>query len=255
MADQRSHVAGFTVCGKDQGIIYAQISNLPVAQSIKIFRCLLAGKKVVIIDIDRIIGVLRRFSDQDIEKSLTEKKINNRIIHTGIKNDKSVNLTASGHGTYCSQDLFFILTGNNGADILMCVTVVADPPDRLKVKGILVCLLWGRRQDDTDGAGNLCCQVTGLKIRLIAKLRHGSAYTFLGFFTDRWIIFAGSGNGGRGHPGQSCHIFDGYCHKFASSRICRIKAMHLIRLFLSQSDRDIVVHNKDTVKHIARKVA
>ena len=76
----------------------------------------------------------------------------------------------------------------------MCVTVVADSPDRLKVKGILVCLLWGRRQDDTDGAGNLCCQVAGLEIRLIAKLRHGSAYTFLGFFTDRWIIFAGSGN-------------------------------------------------------------
>ena len=25
--------------------------------------------------------------------------------------------------------------------------------------------------------------------------------------------------------------------------------------FLSQSDRDIVVHNKDTVKHIARKIA
>ena len=31
--------------------------------------------------------------------------------------------------------------------------------------------------------------------------------------------------------------------------------MHLIRLFLSQSDRYIVVHNKDTVKHIARKIA
>ena len=28
-----------------------------------------------------------------------------------------------------------------------------------------------------------------------------------------------------------------------------------VRLFLSQSDRDIVVHNKDTVKHIARKIA
>ena len=195
-----------------------------MSQSIKILRCLLSGQKVVIIDIDRMIGVLCRFSDQDIEKSFTEKKINNRIIHTGIKNNKSVNLTASGHGTYCVKDLFFILTGNNGADILMCVTVVADSPDRLKVKGILVGLLWGWRQDDTDGAGNLCCQVAGLEIRLIAKLRHGSAYTFLGFFTDRWIIFAGSGNGGRGYPGQSCHIFDGYCHKFASSRICRIKA-------------------------------
>ncbi|ERI95274.1 hypothetical protein HMPREF1547_01942 [Blautia sp. KLE 1732] len=32
-------------------------------------------------------------------------------------------------------------------------------------------------------------------------------------------------------------------------------SMPLIRLFLSQSDRDIVVHNKDTVKHIARKIA
>ena len=67
------------------------------------------------------------FPIQDIEKSLTEKKINNRIIHTGIKNNKSVNLTASGHGTYCVKDLFFILTGNNGADILMCVTVVLIP--------------------------------------------------------------------------------------------------------------------------------
>ena len=50
MTDQRSHVAGFAVCGKDQGIIYTQISDLPVAQSIKILRCLLSGQKVVIID-------------------------------------------------------------------------------------------------------------------------------------------------------------------------------------------------------------
>ena len=106
----------------------------------------------------------------------------------------------------------------------MCVTVVADPPDRLKVKGILVCLLWGWRQDNTDGAGNLSGQIAGLEIRLIAKLCHGFSYTFLGFLTDGWIILAGSGNSGRGYPGQSCHIFDGYCHKFASSRICRIKA-------------------------------
>ena len=76
-------------------------------------------------------------------------------------------------------------------------------------------------------------QIAGLEIRLIAKLCHGFSYTFLGFLTDGWIILAGSGNSGRGHPGQSCHIFDGYCHK-----ICLLMdmpdqsgSMPLIRLF------------------------
>ena len=109
-----------------------------MAQCIKIFRCFLPGQKVVVINIDRMIGVLRRFSDEDIEKSFTEKKINDRVIDTGIKNNKSIHFTTSGHGTDCSQNLLFILSGDNGADILMGVTVVADSTDRLQVKRILI---------------------------------------------------------------------------------------------------------------------
>ena len=138
MVQKSCHIACFSVCGKDQRIIDTQICDLPVAQCIEIFGGFLSGQKVIVINIDRVVRVLCRFSDKDIEKSLTEKKINDRVVHTGIKNNKSIHFTTSGHGTDCSQNLFFILPGDNGADILMGVTVVADSTDRLQVKRILI---------------------------------------------------------------------------------------------------------------------
>ena len=68
------HIACFSVCGKDQRIIDTQICDLPVAQCIEIFGGFLSGQKVIVINIDRVVRVLCRFSDKDIEKSLTEKE-------------------------------------------------------------------------------------------------------------------------------------------------------------------------------------
>lgn len=68
------HIACFSVCGKDQRIIDTQICDLPVAQCIEIFGGFLSGQKVIVINIDRVVRVLCRFSDKDIEKSSLKRK-------------------------------------------------------------------------------------------------------------------------------------------------------------------------------------
>lgn len=112
-----------------------------------------ACQKIVVIDIHGVIGVLGRFTDENIKQAFTEQVINDRIILSGIQKDKTVCFATACHRTHGLQDFFFILSCYNGADILVAVAVVADSPDGFQIKGIFVCFFGRSGQNDANAPG------------------------------------------------------------------------------------------------------
>ena len=66
MACECKLVTGLTVGGEHQGTVGTKIGDPAVPKLIQVFRCFTAGKQIVIVNIDRLIGVLYCFSDKNI---------------------------------------------------------------------------------------------------------------------------------------------------------------------------------------------
>ncbi len=69
MAGEGQLIAGSAVSGKHQGIIHAKVSNFPMSQLVKVFRCFLTGQQIIIVNINGLIGELIGFSYEYIQKA------------------------------------------------------------------------------------------------------------------------------------------------------------------------------------------
>ena len=135
---------------------------------VQILRCFLSSQEIIIINVDRLVCMGIGFSYQHIKKSFIIEKISNGVILAGIKNDKTVYLSAARHGLDHLKDFFFTFTCDHGVDILPLVAQLADPADGFQIKGVFVCLSGGNRQNDPDGTGILGSQIAGLEVGLIS---------------------------------------------------------------------------------------
>ena len=66
MACECKLVTGLTVGGEDQGTVGTEIGDPAVPELVQIFGCFPAGKQIVIVNIDRLIGILCCFTDKNI---------------------------------------------------------------------------------------------------------------------------------------------------------------------------------------------
>ena len=66
MACECKLVTGLTVGGEHQGTVGTKIGDPAVPKLVQVFRCFTAGKQIVIVNIDRLFGVLCCFSDKNI---------------------------------------------------------------------------------------------------------------------------------------------------------------------------------------------
>ena len=61
-----SLIAALAVCRKHIGVVAAQIGDAAMSQLNQMLRCFLSGEKIVVVDIDRLIGIRIGFADQHI---------------------------------------------------------------------------------------------------------------------------------------------------------------------------------------------
>lgn len=202
MLQKGGKISRFPVLRKKQGIVGGKVGNPPVAQPDQIGSRLPPGQHVVIVHIDRLVGVLIRFSDQYVREPFCAQVFRHRVMGPGIQNDESFRLSAAGHGTDSLQDFFFIFPCDYRVNVLLLVAELTDAADGLQIEGVLVGFLPGGRKDDADGSGTLGRQVAGLEIGLIAELRHGPAHFLFGLTADGRMILAGAGYGGRRYARQ-----------------------------------------------------
>ena len=90
---------------------------------------------------------------------------------------------------------------------------MADSLDCFQIEGVLIDFFCGSGENDANGTRILRGKIACLEIRLIPQFRHSLSDTFFRFFADGWIIFTGSGHGGRRDSCQRSHVLDRYCHK------------------------------------------
>lgn len=62
MACECNLVTGLTVGGENQGTVGTKVGDPAMPKLVQVFRCFTAGKQIVIVNIDRLIGVLCCFS-------------------------------------------------------------------------------------------------------------------------------------------------------------------------------------------------
>ena len=66
MACKCKLVTGLAVGGEHQGTVGTKVGNPAVPKLVQILRCFPAGKQIVIVNIDRLIGILCCFTDKNI---------------------------------------------------------------------------------------------------------------------------------------------------------------------------------------------
>ena len=91
------------------------------------------------------------------------------------------------------QHLGIVLPGDDRVHIPPLVAELPDAADDLQMKGIFVDIPLGGGQNDADGLGKSFYWF-GLKVRLIAQLRHDAAHPLLGFPADGRAVLAGAGH-------------------------------------------------------------
>ena len=93
-----------------------------------------SGQNIIVIHIDGLIGIVVCFSDQDIEKSLFAEVFDDRIVFSGVKDNKTFCLAASRHGPDSIKNFFFIFSCNNCINILLLIAELADAADCFQIK-------------------------------------------------------------------------------------------------------------------------
>ena len=93
-----------------------------------------SGQNIIVIHIDGLIGSVVRFPDQDIEKSFFAEVFDDRIVFSGVKDNKTFCLAASRPGPASIKTLFLIFSCNNRIDILLLIAELADAADCFQIK-------------------------------------------------------------------------------------------------------------------------
>ena len=215
MAGQCQLVAVSAVDRKNETVIYAKVGDFPVSELIQVFGRLISCQQIIIINVNGLVGVLTGFPDQNIGEFFPVQIFDHGIILPGIEQDKAVCLPDAGHGPDSIQHFILILTGYDGADIMLLVADLADAADRFQIKGVFIDLTGRYRKDNADGACVSGGQIAGLEIWFIAQLLHGISYFAFCFFADGRTVFTGAGNRRGRYTSQCGYILD--CHGHDSS--------------------------------------
>ena len=171
---QRHLIAAFPLGRKQHGIADPKIGDAAMSHLVEIVGGFLARQCVVIVDIDGLVGRLGRLAYDDMEQPLVPQICRYRAILFGVEQDKAVCLGVGYHALDGIQHLGIVLPGDNGVHIPPLVAELADAPDDLQMKGVLIDVSLGGGQNDADGLGKGLYRLS-LKVRLVAKLRHDAA--------------------------------------------------------------------------------
>ena len=105
MFEQGHLVAPLALCREQQGVADPEIRNAAVAQFIEVIGGFLSRKGVVVVDVDGLVGRLRRLAHNDMEQPFAAQVRRHRAVLFGIEQDKSIGLCVGDHALDGVQDL------------------------------------------------------------------------------------------------------------------------------------------------------
>ena len=136
--EQGHLIAPLALCGKQHGIADPEIRNAAVSHFVKVIGGFLPGKGVVVIDIDGLVGGLRRLAHNDMEQPFIAQIRRHRAVLFGVEQDKAVRLCVGHHALDGVQHLSIVLPGDDRVHIPPLVAELPDAPDDLQMKGVFV---------------------------------------------------------------------------------------------------------------------
>ena len=136
--EQGHLIAPLALCGKQHGIADPEIRNAAVSHFVKVIGGFLPGKGVVVIDIDGLVGGLRRLAHNDMEQPLIAQIRRHRAVLFGVEQDKAIRLRVGHHALDGVQHLGIVLSGNDRVHIPPLVAELPDAADDLQMKGVFV---------------------------------------------------------------------------------------------------------------------
>ena len=117
MLEQGHLVAPLALCGKQHGIADPEIRNAAVPHLVKVIGGFLPGKGVVVVDVDGLVGGLRRLAHNDMEQPLIAQIRRHRTVLFGVEQDKAVRLCVGHHALDGVQHLGVVLPGDDRVHI------------------------------------------------------------------------------------------------------------------------------------------
>lgn len=147
MLEQGHLIAPLALCGKQHGIADPEIRNAAVSHFVKVIGGFLPGKGVVVIDIDGLVGGLRRLAHNDMEQPFIAQIRRHRAVLFGVEQDKAVRLCVGHHALDGVQHLSIVLPGDDRVHIPPLVAELPDAADDLQMKGIFVDIPLGGGQE------------------------------------------------------------------------------------------------------------
>ena len=145
--EQGHLIAPLALCGKQHGIADPEIRNAAVSHFVKVIGGFLPGKGVVVIDIDGLVGGLRRLAHNDMEQPFIAQIRRHRAVLFGVEQDKAVRLCVGHHALDGVQHLSIVLPGDDRVHIPPLVAELPDAADDLQMKGIFVDIPLGGGQE------------------------------------------------------------------------------------------------------------
>ena len=136
--EQGHLIAPLALCGKQHGIADPEIRNAAVSHFVKVIGGFLPGKGVVVIDIDGLVGGLRRLAHNDMEQPFIAQIRRHRAVLFGVEQDKAICLRVGHHALDGVQHLGIVLPGNDRVHIPPLVAELPDAADDLQMKGVFV---------------------------------------------------------------------------------------------------------------------
>ena len=138
MLEQGHLVAPLALCGKQHGIADPEIRNAAVPHFIKVIGGFLPGKGVVVVDVDGLVGRLRRLAHNDMEQPFIAQIRRHRAVLFGVEQDKPICLRVGHHALDGVQHLGIVLPGDDRVHIPPLVAELPDAADDLQMKGVFV---------------------------------------------------------------------------------------------------------------------
>ena len=145
--EQGHLIAPLALCGKQHSVADPEIRNAAVSHFVKVIGGFLPGKGVVVVNIDSLVGGLRRLAHNDMEQPLIAQIRRHRAVLFGVEQDKPICLRVGHHALDGVQHLGIVLPGNDRVHIPPLIAELPDAADDLQMKGVFVDIPLGGGQE------------------------------------------------------------------------------------------------------------
>ena len=145
--EQGHLVATLALCGEQHSVADPEMRNAAVPHFVKVIGGFLPGKGVVIVNVDSLVGRLRRLAHNDMEQPLVAQIRRHRAVLFGVEQDEPIRLCVGHHALDGVQHLGIVLPGDDGVHIPPLVAELPDAADDLQMKGIFVDVPLGGGQE------------------------------------------------------------------------------------------------------------